>query len=55
MGRYAKRHGRRTTVLPLGPAEIEIEWQASPPSEDVLARLLLALIGEDVLKEIFDD
>ncbi len=44
----------RTTSLPLENAHAEIEWLA-PPSEDGLARLLLELIGEDVLKEIFDE
>lgn len=44
----------RTTSLPLENAHAEIEWLA-PPSEDGLARLLLELIGEDALKEIFND
>lgn len=44
----------RTTSLPLENAHAEIEWLA-PPSEDVLARLLLELIGEDALKEILND
>jgi hypothetical protein len=42
------------TSLPLGNAHAEIEWLA-PPSEDDLASLLLELIGEDALKEIFDE
>lgn len=44
----------RMTWLPLGNAHAEIEWLA-PPAEDVLASLLLELIGEDALKEIFDE
>lgn len=44
----------RTTSLPIENAHAEIEWLA-PPSEDDLARLLLELIGEDALKEIFND
>ena len=44
----------RTTSLPLEDAHAEIEWLA-PPSEDGLARLLLELIGEEALKEIFDE
>lgn len=46
---------RVTTVLPLADIPIEIEWQASPVSEDVLARLLLELLGEDGLKEVFNE
>ena len=49
------RPGRaRTTSLPLENAHAEIEWLA-PPSEEDLASLLLELIGEDALKEIFND
>ena len=44
----------RNTSLPLENAQAEIEWLA-PPSEDDLARLLLELIGEDALNEIFDE
>jgi len=42
----------RETVLPLADVPVGIEWQAGP-EEDVLARLLLDLIGEDELQEIF--
>lgn len=56
MGKGAKhRSSRVTTVLPLADIPIEIEWQASPASEDVLARLLLELLGEDGLKEVFNE
>lgn len=44
-----------STALPLADIPIEIEWQASPASEDVLARLLLDLLGEDGLKEVFNE
>ncbi|MBL4896487.1 MAG: hypothetical protein JKY75_06410 [Erythrobacter sp.] len=43
----------RTTSLPLENAHARVEWVAPPP-EDVLARLLLELIGEEELKEIFN-
>jgi len=46
---------RASTVLPLADIPIEIEWQAAPASEDVLARLLLELLGEDGLKEVFNE
>jgi hypothetical protein len=54
MGKDA-RHGtpRVTTVLPLADIPVEIEWQASPPPDDALARLLLELLGEEGLKEVF--
>ena len=55
MGRDAKHSSRRVIVLPLADIPIEIEWQATPPPEDVLARLLLEMIGEDTLKELFND
>lgn len=55
MSKGAKSTAARTTVVPLDPAIIEIEWQAAPPSEDVLARLLLSLIGEDAMEEIFSE
>ncbi|QNE05086.1 hypothetical protein [Croceicoccus marinus] len=51
---YDRPRRARTTSLPLENAHAEIEWLA-PPSEDGLARLLLELIGEDALKEIFND
>ena len=54
MERNDKSSHSRTTALPLDNAHAEIEWLASP-SDDVLARLLLELIGEDGLKEIFDE
>jgi len=56
MGKDAS-HGtpRVTTALPLADVPVEIEWQASPPSEDVLACLLLDLLGEDGLKEVFNE
>jgi hypothetical protein len=44
----------RIDVLQLEKVPIEIEWQVSLPSEDVLARLLLELIGEDGLKEMLN-
>lgn len=52
MARDDKPSHARTTALPLENAHAEIEWLESP-SEDVLPRLLLELIGEDGLKEIF--
>lgn len=54
MGKDAS-HGtpRITTVLPLADIPVEIEWQASPPPDDALARLLLELLGEEGLKEVF--
>lgn len=56
MGKDANSSGPRvTTVLPLANIPVEIEWQASPPSEGVLARLLLELLGEDGLKEVFHE
>ena len=54
MSRDHRPSHARTTALPLDNAHAEIEWLA-PPSEDVLARLLLELIGEDGLKEIYDE
>lgn len=51
---YDRPRRARTTSLPLEHAHAEIEWLA-PPSEDDLARLLLELIGEEALKEIFND
>ena len=53
MARDDKPSHARTTALQLDNAHAEIEWLVPPP-EDVLARLLLELIGEDALKEIFD-
>ena len=44
----------RTTTLPLDHAHAKIEW-LTPPPEDDLARLLLKLIGEDALRETFDE
>ena len=54
MAREGKPSHARTTALPLDNAHAEIEWLV-PPSEDVLARLLLGLIGEDALKEILHE
>ena len=54
MGKDAIPSHAREAVLSLDDNQIVIEWQA-PPSEDVLARLLLELVGEDTIKEIFDD
>lgn len=55
MGKDARLGSPRvSTVLPLADIPVEIEWQASPPLEDVLARLLLDLLGEDGLKEVFN-
>ena len=54
MARDDKPSHARTTALPLDNAHAEIEWLVPPP-EDVLARLLLELIGEDALREIFDE
>ncbi|WJY19863.1 hypothetical protein [Alteriqipengyuania flavescens] len=54
MARDDRPSHARTTALPLDNAHAEIEWLASP-SDDLLARLLLELIGEDGLKEIFDE
>ncbi len=54
MARDDRTSHARTTALPLNNANAEIEWLASP-SDDLLARLLLELIGEDGLKEIFDE
>lgn len=50
-------HGspRVMTALPLADIPVEIEWQVSPPSEEVLARLLLELLGEDGLREVFNE
>lgn len=53
-GKHAKPQRAREAVLSLGQIPIEIEWQANP-QQDVLARLLLELIGEDSVKEIFDE
>lgn len=53
MARDGKPQRPRRTALPLDNANAIIEWLA-PPSEDVLARLLLELVGEDALKEIFE-
>jgi hypothetical protein len=55
MSRHAKCSSSRITALPLADIPIEIEWQATPPPEDVLARLLLEMIGEDTLKELFNE
>ncbi|BDI60177.1 hypothetical protein MACH05_07370 [Qipengyuania nanhaisediminis] len=54
MSRDDRPRRARTTSLPLENAHAEIEW-LGPPSEEDLARLLLELIGEDALKEIFND
>lgn len=54
IARDAKPRCARTTSLPLENANAQIEWLAPPPEDD-LARLLLELIGEDALEEIFDD
>lgn len=54
MARDDKSSHARTTALPLDNAHAEIEWLVPPP-EDALARLLLELIGEDALKEIFHE
>lgn len=41
----------RDTVLPLDCKSITIEWHPAP-SEDVIARLLLDLLGDDAIEEI---
>lgn len=54
MGKDANPSRARATVLPLDNKSITIEWQTSP-SEDVIARLLLDLIGDEKLKETFNE
>lgn len=54
MAKDAKSSRPYASSLPLDTAIIEIEWLA-PPTEDVLACLLLKLLGEDGIKEIFDE
>ena len=53
MARDDKRLLGRATSLPLENAQAQIEWLA-PPSQDVLARLLLELIGESDFRRIID-
>lgn len=45
---------RQSPVLPLDNASVRIEWQAAI-TEDDLACVLLQLVGEASLQEIFDD
>ncbi len=54
MGKSAKPSRARETALSLGETPINLKWKP-PPDEDVLARLLLDLVGEDALKETFDE
>ena len=54
MGKHGRVQGWHVEVLSLGPIAIEIGWQTDP-DQDVLARLLLELIGEETLKEVFDE
>lgn len=42
----------RGCSLPLGEAVVEIDWV--DPSDDDLARLLLALVGEDALAKVIN-
>lgn len=43
-----------SSPLVLENANVRIEWRA-PPTDDAVARLLLQLIGEAGLAEVFDD
>ncbi len=52
MGQEAKPTHARASRLPL--ESITIEWQPAP-SEDVIARLLLDLLGDDAIEEIFNE
>ena len=54
MGKDANPTRARATVLPLERKSITIEWQPAP-SEDVIARLLLDLLGDDEIEEIFNE
>lgn len=54
MGKDAKPFRACTTLLPLDHASVTIEWQADA-SEDVLARLLLDLIGSDGIEEVMSE
>ena len=54
MGKDANSTRARATVLPLERKSITIEWQPAP-SEDVIARLLLDLLGDDAMEEIFHE
>ncbi len=51
MGKDANRTRARATVLPLERKSITIEWHNNP-SEDVIARLLLDLLGDDAIEEL---
>ncbi len=44
----------RATMLSLDHKPITIEWQPTP-SEDVFARLLLDLLDDDAIKDIFNE
>jgi hypothetical protein len=54
MGKDANPTRARATVLPLDRKPITIEWHDAP-SEDVIARLLLDLLGDDAMEEIFHE
>lgn len=51
MDKEANPFRARDTVLPLDCKSITIEWHPAP-SEDVIARLLLDLLGDDAIEEI---
>lgn len=54
MGKDANPTRARETVLSLERKSITIEWQPTP-SEDVIARLLLDLLGDDAIEEISNE
>ncbi|RDC61348.1 hypothetical protein HME9302_02570 [Alteripontixanthobacter maritimus] len=54
MGKDANPTRARATVLPLDRKSITIEWQ-SHPSEDAIARMLLDLLGDDAIKELYNE
>ncbi len=54
MGKDANPTRARETVLSLDLKSITIEWQPIP-SEDVIARLLLDLLGDDTIEEISNE
>ncbi len=54
MGKDANPTRARQTVLSLDLKCITIEWQFIP-SEDVIARLLLDLLGDDAIEEISNE
>ena len=54
MGKDDNPTRARAAVLPLERKSITIEWQPAP-SEDVIARLLLDLLGDDEIEEIFNE